>query len=112
MNASRNGFGLVEAIVALVLLSVGLLGLVGTAVVAQRSFNRAAAVERSARIAGALIDSLLTADHAVDGARTQHGVAVSWTVSRASGLVAVTAEIVSVHGAASYRSRWEASRAE
>lgn len=112
MTLQRAGMGIVEVIVALMLLSVGLLGLVSTAIVAQRSFTRAAAVERSARTAGALLDSLLATAGAGSGVRVEPGLTVSWTVARGGGLVSARASISAAAGRSVHHSTWQGTRAQ
>ena len=112
MSSSRAGVGIVEVIVALMLLSIGLLGLVSTAIVAQRSFTRAAAVERSAHAAAALLDSVLATPAAASGRRTASGFKAEWEVSRTGGLVTVFVTIRAAGGGETLHTTWQASRAE
>ena len=78
--------GLIELIVAMTILSVGVLGLAGAATFAQRSFASAEAIELGAEAAAEVIDSLLREPRPVTGAR-QIGIAhVSWTVRSEPGI--------------------------
>jgi type II secretory pathway pseudopilin PulG len=59
--AASGGFTLVEVLVALVLLEVGLMGVVGTLVLAARSLTRAELGERGVAAVEHVLDSLVTA---------------------------------------------------
>jgi prepilin-type N-terminal cleavage/methylation domain-containing protein len=78
---SRNGFSLVELLVALTVLGVGILGLVAAATTAQRSFAVAAAEERATRAAAVVMDSLLRESAPAAGERQLFGVNVSWATT-------------------------------
>jgi prepilin-type N-terminal cleavage/methylation domain-containing protein len=91
--ALPGGFGLVELIVALTVLSIGLLALAGTAVVAQRAFTSAAATERAVMAAAAVIDSLLYEAEPAAGTRVLDGTRVRWAVSRTGDLVRVETRV-------------------
>jgi len=103
----RAGFGLIELIVALLLISIGVLGLAGTAIVAQRSFNEAALRERSARAAAAVLDSLLHDAAPADGVRIAPGLSLAWSVSQGDGLTHVQLTVTHAGGA---QQEWHASR--
>jgi prepilin-type N-terminal cleavage/methylation domain-containing protein len=77
---ARPGLSLVELIVAMTLLSVGVLGLAGAAAVAQRSFAGAEALERAAHAAAVVLDSLMREPRPYDGERSVHDSTVRWTV--------------------------------
>jgi prepilin-type N-terminal cleavage/methylation domain-containing protein len=76
-----SGFGLIELIVALTVFSVGMLALTGAATMAQRAFASAAAIERAAHLAAAVIDSLLRQPLPAGGERTQPGAIARWTIA-------------------------------
>jgi prepilin-type N-terminal cleavage/methylation domain-containing protein len=89
-----SGFGLVELIVAMTLLSVGVLGLVAASTLAQQSLNAAAATAQATNIAAALADSLLrSADADTAGERAVGNLPVRWTVQADSALVRVRVEV-------------------
>ena len=63
----RQGFSLVEVLVALLVLEVGLMGAVGMTVQAQRTLQLALLYERVAEVAGATADSLVRVGRAESG---------------------------------------------
>lgn len=77
---TRAGFGLVELIVALLILSIGLVALTGAAAVAQRSLTGARAFEEAAETAELVLDSLMREAAPVSGERRAGRTAVHWTV--------------------------------
>lgn len=80
--------GLVELVVALLLLAIGLLALTGAAAVAQRSLTTARALEEGAEVAAAVLDSLLREPSPLPGERTLGRTTAQWSVDADS--VAVT----------------------
>lgn len=80
MSARSTGFGLVELIVALTILSVALLGLAGAAAVAQRSFMSTEALEQATDAAAMVLDSLIREEAPVTGERRHHRALLRWTV--------------------------------
>jgi prepilin-type N-terminal cleavage/methylation domain-containing protein len=78
LTTARDGFSLVELIVALTVLGVGTLGLVAAATAAQRSFAVADAEERATRAAAVVMDSLLRDRAPAAGERHLLGLNVSW----------------------------------
>lgn len=92
---ARAGFSLVELIIALLLLSMGLVALAGAAAVAQLSFAEAAAAEHAANAAAAVIDSLLR-EPGIQSGSAMHGAAeVQWSVTAGGGVerIHVTATV-------------------
>lgn len=79
----RGGFTLVEVVVALIVLELGVLGVLGTLVVASETLRRAERLERATSRADAVVDSL--AGGSVPGTVTQASadVRISWTVDDA-----------------------------
>jgi prepilin-type N-terminal cleavage/methylation domain-containing protein len=75
-----GGFGLVELIVALTILSFGILALTGAAAVTQRSFLGAQAMEDGTSTAAVVIDSLMREPAPVAGERQQGRTRAQWLV--------------------------------
>jgi prepilin-type N-terminal cleavage/methylation domain-containing protein len=96
----RSGFSLVELTVAMTILAVGILALAGTASHAQRAFAHGAATERVARLAAAVIDSLLAETRPTAGTRETDNVLARWTVTEEGGLTRILTT-VEVHDGAS-----------
>ena len=70
----RTGFALAEVVVALVILTMGLLALAGSAVVAARTLAAAAELEDAVAVAEGVADSLLSMGYAgPDSARLDVG---------------------------------------
>jgi prepilin-type N-terminal cleavage/methylation domain-containing protein len=96
-STTQAGFGLVELIVAMLLLSVGVLGLVAASAFAQQSLNAADATTRATNVAAALADSLLrsssAAGAAATGERAVGNLLVRWSVEADSALVLVRVEV-------------------
>ena len=88
-HSSSSGFGLVELIVALTILSVGLLALTGAAAVAQRSFNSAQALEEGADVAAIVLDSLMREPIPAAGERTVGRTKAQWSVRTDSMAVSI-----------------------
>lgn len=74
-----RGFTLVEVLVALVVLEVGLLGTVGTVVLASRILSSAEQRERAVVQTGLLLDSLAGVAGAGSGLRSGEWGEVAWT---------------------------------
>ena len=77
----RRGFGLIEVVVALTLLSVALLGIAGTATLAARMIREAQGDEQATLEAMQVLDSLMQLDTPRTGQRQAGRVALAWTVS-------------------------------
>jgi prepilin-type N-terminal cleavage/methylation domain-containing protein len=102
-DAQRPGFSLVEVIVALTVLSVGLLALAGTSALAQRAFAGADATERAARAAAAIIDSLMLEPEPASGSRALYGTTVHWTVAAEGPRILLTTDVLVYDGAVMHR---------
>lgn len=79
-ESRRAGFGLVELIVALSILSIGLLALTGTAAVTQRSLIGARAMEEGTDVAALLLDSLMRVPAPATGQRIVGRSTADWVV--------------------------------
>jgi prepilin-type N-terminal cleavage/methylation domain-containing protein len=79
---ARRGFTLIEMIIAIIVMSIGIMGLAGTAsyVATQMGAGKmqTIAAAMSAKISDSLSARRCTA--LVDGSQTKRGVTVSWTV--------------------------------
>lgn len=79
MVSSRAGFSLVETIVAVVLLTIGVLGAVATALQAMGMLREAESRHSAVALAGALLDSLSAAGPAEAGERQTPQAFAAWT---------------------------------
>ncbi|MEO5511847.1 MAG: prepilin-type N-terminal cleavage/methylation domain-containing protein [Longimicrobiales bacterium] len=86
----RNGFGLVEVIVAMTLLAVGVVSVAASAAFASRMLRISEDREAASRIASALIDSLTAVHDAAGGERDMGRFHVSWGASSMPGSLRVT----------------------
>ncbi|MCG6954802.1 MAG: prepilin-type N-terminal cleavage/methylation domain-containing protein [Gemmatimonadetes bacterium] len=78
---NRKGFTLVEVIVAIVVLEVGLLGVVGTLVLAAGNMRRAVSLERAVTEVELVYDSLTSAPSSGSGTASVPGGRLRWSVS-------------------------------
>jgi len=85
----RAGFTLVEVIVALVILEVGMLGVVGTLVVASRAVRQATTLEGAVARTERVIDSLAVAGTEGSGSSALPGGDLAWIVE-AGGTIRVS----------------------
>ncbi len=76
-----HGFTLIEVLVALVILEVGLLGVVGTLVLASSTLARASLLERSVGEIESVLDSLVDSPGIGVGNRAAPGGTLSWSVA-------------------------------
>lgn len=81
---SRTGFSLVECIMALLLLSIGVLALAGAGVAAMRGLSRSDRAYLAAAHASAILDSLSLLERPVAGNRQLGGLFIDWQVSPVS----------------------------
>ena len=91
--SARTGSGMIELIVALTLLSIGLLGLAAAAAVAQRSFTGSHAVEQGAEAAAFVLDSLVREPAPVPGSRDFGRARVTWFVENDSTAVVIVLSV-------------------
>jgi prepilin-type N-terminal cleavage/methylation domain-containing protein len=83
----RRGFGLIEVVVAMTLLSVGLLGIAATVTMAGKMVREGQADEGAALEAMQVLDSLTQQQHPAAGQRQAGRTSLVWTVSTdSSGL--------------------------
>jgi len=85
----RSGFSLIEVMIALVVFMVGLLGAVGMTLQAQRTLEKAEALDAASRAVATVADSLFLNGWSGAGARMVDRGEVRWS-SRAGGVVTVT----------------------
>lgn len=93
MTARAAGMSLIELVVALTVLSVGVLGLAGAATFAQRSFNDADAIERGVHAAAAVLDSLMRVAEPAAGERAMAGTELAWTVAGSTNALRITLNV-------------------
>jgi prepilin-type N-terminal cleavage/methylation domain-containing protein len=91
---TRKGFTLVEVLMAIVVLEVGLLGVVGTLVLASHNMRDAVSLERAVSEAERLYDSLTGAPSSGSGLSSVPNGRLRWSVSE-GGIVQVDALTVS-----------------
>src|SRR5262245_56332935 len=97
----RSGFGLIEVIVALTLLSVGLLGVAGSAVLAGRLIREADADEQAMSEAMPVLDSLTLQRTPSSGSRQAGRARLVWTVSTDSaGISTINLTMTYANGSA------------
>ena len=78
---ARPGFGLIEVVVALTLLSVGLLGIAATATLGARMMREGQADEAAAVEALQVLDSLTQLRQPAAGQRQAGRISLTWTVT-------------------------------
>jgi Tfp pilus assembly protein PilV len=93
------GFGLVELIVALTILSFGLLALTGAAAVTQRSFMGARAMEEGTEMAALVLDSLMRAPVPTTGERSIGRTRARWRVQEDSATTQIHLTVSVADGA-------------
>src|SRR5688572_10920471 len=87
----RPAFTIVELLVAIVVLTVGVLALAATAGLVAAHVGDGGRITNSAHAARSVLDSLRTlpCERAVSGAGLRRGVPVTWTVARDSLVVSI-----------------------
>jgi prepilin-type N-terminal cleavage/methylation domain-containing protein len=109
MSRNEPGFGLVELIVALTILSIGLLALTGAAAVAQRSFVHAHALEEGVEVAAMVLDSLMREPAPVAGEHRQGRTRAQWSIETDSVVTLIRLEITVQEGSREQRLAFHAS---
>jgi prepilin-type N-terminal cleavage/methylation domain-containing protein len=92
-HLSPPGFTLVEAVVALTLLAVGLLGAMATQSLAARLLREAEAHAGAVALAGAVLDSLLAVPSPTAGERRESRYRVHWSTHPHDVTTTTSAEI-------------------
>lgn len=115
MSGARSvgapGFGLAEVLVALVVLTVGIMGAVATATLAVRTLHMAAEREAAVRAAGVVLDSLLQVRSPSAGEREFPRHRVRWTVRTEGRVRRIALEVESIESGSSAPLRFEALHA-
>ena len=108
-RANRRGFTLVELMIAVVLLSVGMLALAGSAAMVVRSMTTATMRTRAATLAASRLDELRSGGCGLiaAGSVKERGVTLAWTVTpMPKGVVIdMTAVYLTGHGKRSVATR-------
>jgi prepilin-type N-terminal cleavage/methylation domain-containing protein len=103
LREPKAGFGLVELIVALLILSIGLLALTGAAAVAQRSLTGARVHEAGAETAALVLDSLMREAAPEPGARRHGPVVARWGIREDSTAMRIDLTISVLDGSRARR---------
>ena len=92
---ARDGFTLIEMIIAIIVMSIGVLGLAGTATYVATQMGGGGAQTVAASLATKVADSLSARRCAsiVSGTQTKRGVTVTWAVSDSSRTKWVTEQV-------------------
>ena len=87
LKRSSGGFTIVEVVVAIVVFTLGILGLVGTAATVTRMVGRSQQYNMSASLAQQRVEMLLAAGcgSMASGTATSGAYTVTWTVASTSG---------------------------
>jgi len=87
----RYGFTIIELLVAIVILTIGMLALAGTAGLVASHVGDGSQLTSAAHAARSIIDSLATRDCAslLSGSATRGPITISWIVSRDSATTTV-----------------------
>jgi prepilin-type N-terminal cleavage/methylation domain-containing protein len=94
-STSRRGFTLIEMIIAIIVMSIGIMGLAGTATYVATQMGGGAAQTVAAAMASRVSDSLSArrCSALVDGSQTRRGVTMSWVVTDSSRTKWVTSQV-------------------
>lgn len=91
----RRGFTLIEMIIAIIVMSIGIMGLAGTASYVAQQVGGGGAQTVAAAIATQVSDSLSArrCSALVAGSKTKRGVTISWTIADSSRTKWVTEQV-------------------
>jgi prepilin-type N-terminal cleavage/methylation domain-containing protein len=91
----RHGFTIIELLVAIVILTIGMLALAGTAGLVATHVGDGRQLTVGAHEARSVIDSLgtLACERVVSGTSTRAGIIVAWNVSRDSSAATVAVAV-------------------
>ena len=92
---TRRGFTLIEMIIAIIVMSIGIMGLAGTASYVATQMGGGAAQTVAAAVATQVTDSLASrrCSSLVGGSKTRRGVTITWAVSDSSRTKWVTEQV-------------------
>lgn len=109
--ALHPGFSLVEAIVALTLLALGLLGALASQVMSARLLREAEARAGAVDLASTILDSLLAVPVPTSGERHEAGYDAEWSVAAGDGSSRIEVRIQYDAGTARRELRFESLHA-
>lgn len=109
--ATRPGLSLVEMVVALTLLAIGLLGALGTQLIAARSLREAEARTGAIDLAATIIDSLQGVPDPLPGERREGRYQVLWSVEPGGGISRIEVRVEYHDGRADRELNFEATHA-
>ena len=94
-EGARRGFTLIEMIIAIIVMSIGIMGLAGTASYVAQQMGGGAAQTVAAALATQVSDSLGSrrCSALVAGSKTRRGVTITWAVSDSSRTKWVTEQV-------------------
>jgi prepilin-type N-terminal cleavage/methylation domain-containing protein len=110
---NERGFSLIELIVAILILTVGILGLAATAGQVQRMVGWGGRMAGSAAVASARLEMLRAtpcASLAASGTQTQGIYTVSWTVASSGNLRTMTVTVTYPNGGSTRTDTYESQR--
>jgi prepilin-type N-terminal cleavage/methylation domain-containing protein len=92
---ARRGFTLIEMIIAIIVMSIGIMGLAGTATYVATQMGGGAAQTVAAAMASRVSDSLSArrCSAVVSGSQTRRGVTMSWVVADSTRTKWVTSQV-------------------
>ena len=95
LGRNRRGLTLIEMIIAIIVMSIGIMGLAGTASYVAQQMGGGNAQTIAAALATKVADSLSArrCSALVSGTQTKRGVTVKWTVSDSSRTKWVTEQV-------------------
>lgn len=88
----RRGLTLIEMIIAIVVMSIGVMGLAGTATYVATQMGGGSAQTLAAALSSKVADSLASRNCSalIDGSQTKRGVTVAWTVATSTRIRTIT----------------------